>query len=385
MGKDLKGKDLGIGIRQLKNGQYNARFTTKGGLRKEKSFDKLQEARRWLVTARTEDDARKAIDGETITVRQWFKQWMNTFMRHRIEPTTFHDYELRYGKVIDPCIGSMILGNVKAYHCQGIINGMIEEGKNPTYIRNVACIIRMMFLSAVENDLIQKSPFVSTITIPKQTRTNTSYLTVDMIEKFLEAISEKCSYTIQFKLILETGLRYEELAALTEDSIDLKNNVINVTSGMHYTKEMGYYIGRVKSVSSSRTIPMSKTARELIEDAIHKRRTRVSPDNGWNDLLFVNSNGMPISNSTYDIALARIAERRMHVDKFSMHDLRRTFSTMCYEAGCRDKDISTLMGHATTSTTQKFYIKTGLKNSVEAIERMSAFKKSGGKVAETIA
>ena len=43
MGKDLKGKELGVGISQEKNGLYSARFVDRFGKRQHKRFKKLQE------------------------------------------------------------------------------------------------------------------------------------------------------------------------------------------------------------------------------------------------------------------------------------------------------------------------------------------------------
>ena len=48
MGKDLKGKELGVGLSQRKDGRYSARFTKKNGNRLEKTFFKVVEAREWL-------------------------------------------------------------------------------------------------------------------------------------------------------------------------------------------------------------------------------------------------------------------------------------------------------------------------------------------------
>ena len=43
--KNLKGKEIGKGICQRKDGKYAARYTAKDGSRKEKHFDTLPEAR----------------------------------------------------------------------------------------------------------------------------------------------------------------------------------------------------------------------------------------------------------------------------------------------------------------------------------------------------
>ena len=43
MGKDLKGKELGVGVSQQSDGLYVARFTDRFGRRKTKRFKKLQD------------------------------------------------------------------------------------------------------------------------------------------------------------------------------------------------------------------------------------------------------------------------------------------------------------------------------------------------------
>ena len=56
MGKNLKGKELGAGIYQRKDGRYSARFVTFTGKRIEKYFPMLQEARKWLAEAKLNDE-----------------------------------------------------------------------------------------------------------------------------------------------------------------------------------------------------------------------------------------------------------------------------------------------------------------------------------------
>jgi len=52
MGKNLKGKEIGKGICQIKDGLYSARFLDSTGKRQEKYFKTLPEARNWLEDAK---------------------------------------------------------------------------------------------------------------------------------------------------------------------------------------------------------------------------------------------------------------------------------------------------------------------------------------------
>lgn len=48
MGKELKNRELGLGLTQRKDGRYTARFVTQSGSRRQGYFHSLQEARNWL-------------------------------------------------------------------------------------------------------------------------------------------------------------------------------------------------------------------------------------------------------------------------------------------------------------------------------------------------
>lgn len=72
MGKDLKGKELGVGITQQKNGLFNAGFVDKQGKRRVKRFKKLQECRKWLEDVRYIDEHSCITNTGDMIVEAWF-------------------------------------------------------------------------------------------------------------------------------------------------------------------------------------------------------------------------------------------------------------------------------------------------------------------------
>ena len=56
----IKGRELGTGLAQRKDGRYTARFVTRTGYRKQSYFDTLTQARNWLQDAQY-NDKRKSI------------------------------------------------------------------------------------------------------------------------------------------------------------------------------------------------------------------------------------------------------------------------------------------------------------------------------------
>lgn len=99
MGKDLKGKDLGVGITQQKNGLYNAGFVDKLGKRRVKRFKKLQECRKWLDEAKYIDEHSSITEANTMMVDAWFEYWIS-IKEKTVRPNTVRNYRERYHRNI---------------------------------------------------------------------------------------------------------------------------------------------------------------------------------------------------------------------------------------------------------------------------------------------
>lgn len=77
MGKDLKGKELGVGICQRKDGLYAAGFVSKRtGKPVRKHFPKLQECDNWYADARFEDEHGGINASGSMSVTALFEYWI---------------------------------------------------------------------------------------------------------------------------------------------------------------------------------------------------------------------------------------------------------------------------------------------------------------------
>ena len=92
MGKDLKGKELGRGVTQRKDGRYMARIYVKGSKKVIALYDlnlkKLME----------KVNNYRAFSGNTswdigMTVSQWFEQWMEIYIAPVLKATTIRNYQ----------------------------------------------------------------------------------------------------------------------------------------------------------------------------------------------------------------------------------------------------------------------------------------------------
>lgn len=73
MGKDLKGKELGSGISQRKDGYYVGRYTTSTGKRSQKIFLKLNACKKWVADGQYLELHSNIQFPENMLVSEWYK------------------------------------------------------------------------------------------------------------------------------------------------------------------------------------------------------------------------------------------------------------------------------------------------------------------------
>ena len=386
MGKDLKGKEIGKGICQKKDGKYLARFVGRSGKRIEKCFNSVPEARNWLSEAQYADKHSRTPALAEMTTDEWFELWIQT-VSGGLAPNTVRNYRERYTKDAHGIIGRLKLSDVRQIHCQMIFKNMEDHYAGST-MRQTYIMLGTMFKSARMNDMIDKHP-LDNVKIPKPVKAvdDINFLTLGEQERFLAAAKRTRNYS-QYAFLLETGLRTGEMVGLTWDMVDLENRTLTVNKTLEYRHEVGYWrAGSPKSLSSYRTIPLTKKAYAILEELHEARSTRKeSPelsqilefmdlrsgkkdDFCMRDLVFVNfRTGMPTKNSTYDSHLERLCEKA-EVKHISMHSLRHTYATRAIERNVHPKVLQKLLGHSNLQTTMDRYVHVSAESMLDAIEK----------------
>lgn len=172
------------------------------------------------------------------------------------------------------------------------------------------------------------------------------YLEEGEIDKIIE-----CSGELKPLIMtaIHTGMRASELFNLKWENVDLDEMVLVVSNSQEW---------HTKSYRN-RTIPMSKILRDVLNSLPR-----------GSEYVFPARNGGP--RTTVRKALNTIA-RKAGVDKFTLHDLRRTFSSHAAFNSPDLAGVQKLLGHASIVTTMGY-----IKHDVSRLRRIvnSAWNKN---------
>lgn len=274
---------------------------------------------------------------------------INSYIEARQEksPETIRGYR----KIQRNCFQDAMTWNI--YHTsqqkwQQLVN-LEAKRISPKYLKN-----SWMFIAAV---IAEETGERVHVNLPTVVPPDLNFLPPDEIPKFLEAIrSDK--YEIEMLLALHS-LRKSEILDMTWEDIDLKNNLIHVRGAAVFDEhEKLVHKAANKNETSSRTIPiMIPRLTELVREA-DKSSTYIH--HGDPNLIY-----------RHTVSACKKAD----ITVCSLHDLRRTFASLCYHLKISEITCQRLGGWKDFMTLRKVYTKLSQRDHDEEVERIKNFFK----------
>ena len=380
MGKDIKGKELGAGLSQRKDGVYQGRYKDRFGKIKYIYGTKLSEVKKELAVA-IADNVQFISVREEITLDMWFKRWTEIYKKKSVRPGTVRIYTHIYNKNISPYIGNYKLNYLVKSDIQQVVDNASDSGYKYERQDKIKVILNDLFNRAIEDDLMLKNP-AKGVKLRADREINAKALTIEEEEAFLNA-SQGTFYENMFHVAINTGLRPGELFALTTADVDLDAKLINVSKTLVYQKYLDdegktFHLEPPKTKQSYRKVPMNSECVKYIERQLELKKIMAKKrPKEQNDYLFVTKFNTPLNSQIYsdairavirEINIMRSVENEM--PNFSGHTLRHTFATRCFEAGVQPKVVQSYLGHATLKMTMDLYTHVTEDKATEDIERI---------------
>ena len=361
MGKSLKGKELGVGISQDKDGTYVGRFTNRFGKRKAFTGKNLTDVRKRLNDARYVDQQHLNCVNENTTLNEWFDTWKDV-CKVNCRETTLRGYESAYKRIKD-IIGTMKIRDLNLVVIQRAFNTL----KTDCSRKKTKDILVDMLNCAIDAEIIIKNPALKVKTTingdPKRERHILSDREIDLVLNKAKEVNKRL-YPI-LVVGFNTGMRIGEILGLTWDNVDFNNNIIHVRHTLAYVyskTDAHFLLNPPKTKAGVRDIPMTKIVKvALLEQRMYCNvlNSKHHPDKGFENLVFPGTQNKPRDSSHIGGSINSIRNKILkdgnNITYFTSHDMRHTFATKCIARGMKPKVLQTILGHQSLAMTMDLY------------------------------
>ncbi|MDE5823947.1 MAG: site-specific integrase, partial [Lachnospiraceae bacterium] len=219
-------------------------------------------------------------------------------------------------------------------------------------------MLKVVLNDAVQDAVIGKSP-AEGIKALKDTDTKAAEtyhraLTEQEQKDFMQEMAKDYYYEL-VSLLLCTGMRSGEAAALTWDDIDYKQNVIHITKTATFNEDGTATIGSPKSEAGKRDIPLNDTIKGILLRQRKKQGSIVQIENRVFTAVYGGIIHNHAINRAISDALARLEEQGKPIEHFTAHALRDTFATRYIEQGGNPQTLKAILGHNSLAMTMDLY------------------------------
>ncbi len=326
------------------------------------------------------DESKKALQDS-------MQNWLQVFKFPSVEQTTYDRCECSAQNQIYPLLGDKPVGDITAADIKNLLNYWMNKGYAYTTVKKAYVVLNEYFRYLYREELIPKNPMANVEMMKKSNFMSAqdkedlpecetvTIFTPEEIEKFkAEAFStfkdgkRKYQQAAAYILMLNTGLRTGELLGLLNSDIDLERKTLTVRQGVkevsrrdgtEFTSGREIKVGKPKSATSKRTVPLNRTAVEMIEDL------RKEVYFGQNTPLVADGNGgytKPVNLRKRFYRILKAAE----IEQKGLHSLRHTFATNLVNGqkqpdgiikALSPRQVADLLGHSTSQITELYYVK----------------------------
>ena len=243
------------------------------------------------------------------------------------------------------------LDHAQRVHIIQFLTFLKEQGKSAKTLARHVASIRAFHQFLLRDQATKQDPSVL-IDTPKSERTIPKVLSLEEVEKLLEAPNGQGHFVLRDKAMLEilyaTGIRVSELIQIDVDHVNVMLGFVTVTG---------------KS-DKERIIPIGGPAAEALKRYLEHGRPYFLQENHSDYALFLNHQGRRLTRQGFWKILKKLAKEAGIQSDLTPHTLRHSFATHLIENGADLKAVQEMMGHADISTTQIYtqITKTRLKD-----------------------
>lgn len=313
-----------------------------------------------------------------IKTGEWVETWIEKHKARNLAPATMTSYRNNFRLHINPAIGEIPLRKLETYHIQRALDNI--GGKLSTFVKNYN-IIHGALVKAVELKMLVMNPCAG-VTFPKEDKEEMKVLTQEEQVKFIAALDGEY-YRPMLLTYLYSGLRMGEGIPLLWSDIDLEKRTIRVNKKAIVCHDFASHTAKqevqnfCKTKSSKRSVKITQGLAAILaehKEDMKKRAAYFGEEWSEDSLVFKNTRGKIVYSRNLQESLYKIFARA-GIEGATMHTLRHTYATRCFEAGVDIKAVSEQLGHKDVKTTYNIYVHLLNDTKEKEIDKLSMIDK----------
>lgn len=367
MGKDLKGKELGEGLCQQKDGRYLGRYTDRYGKRHSIYAHKLKDLKEKLTKAKYEDSLGVESYDTRLTFDDVFNKWFEMKLK-TVRENTCRGYRAIYNKNIKQYIGDLKIISIKTQDIEDVFANY--KGKSYLAIKKV---LAGVYTYSIKNRFVVENIYKLS-NLPKESQPK---LKAILNEREQQIFTEYCLNKTKvskykhydlFVILLYTGLRIGEAIALSWSDIDFSKKIIKINKTVSTDLNYKLTVNSPKTENSKRIVPMC----DLVYNVLSLKKQKYN--NKENGIVFYGDNNYKHIRNFERILQNIVRNIQTSYPQFpniTPHSLRHTFTTRCFEKGVSPKIVQKYLGHSKLSITMDLYTHIDEKLLIENINKIN--------------
>lgn len=313
-----------------------------------------KEAKQLLAEKISEFNKGSYIEPSKITVENVCAQWVETYVKPSLAPSTVRGYEVNLIRHIYPYIGNIPVQKLTPLQVQNVYSELKEKGLSPRSIQYVHTTLHEALQYAYKMQMVPRNP-VEFVSPPKQVKYKADIYSEEEVIKLLEA-AKGTEWEIPMQLAAGLGLRRGEILALKWGDIDFKTDSVHVQRNLVCINKQKLF-STPKTEAGDRVISMPDyLANSLQEHRKKQALQRFSAGKLYqmNDLVCCKQDGSPYHTGTFSKYFSAFLEEH-GLRHIRLHDLRHTNATLMLKYDVPAKVASERLGHANINITLDTY------------------------------
>lgn len=361
-------------------------------------------------------------DGDKTTFEEFSKLWLED-AESKLVYTSYTSYKRILEEKLVPYFGHMKMSKVRLHMIEDFYKTLTTEYSQSSIMRHVH-VLNGIFKMAVRREMIERNPCAGAVVpkavkkteplkffTPEQSLAFLSSLDIEFeweyrghkrvddtgkpysVNDYIERRSLPTQLKVFYNIALFCGMRKGEILALHWNDVDLEKRIIRVSKTVAKSKS-GVICKEPKTKTSVRTVPILMQVIPLLRQYRDEYEAyKASLGDKWQGQgnIFTQADGRLMDLSTPYQRFKR------HIEKYNewaerenknlqaaqkpyvllpsipLHGLRHSCATLLNSLDVNILAISSILGHAQTSTTMNIYAHSFERKNWEACEKLESF------------